>query len=34
MDYMETVRLADPELFAAMDGELQRQRDHLELIAS
>ena len=34
MDYMETVRLTDPELFAAMDGELQRQRDHLELIAS
>ena len=34
MDYMETVRLADPELFVAMDGELHRQRDHLELIAS
>ena len=34
MDYMETVRLADLELVAAMDGELRRQRDHLELIAS
>ena len=34
MDYMETVRRADPELFEAMDGELKRQRDHLELIAS
>ncbi len=29
-----TLRAADPELTAAMEGELSRQRDHLELIAS
>jgi len=34
MDYMDIVRNADPELFAAMNDELARQRDHIELIAS
>ncbi len=31
---LASVRAADPELFAAMESELVRQRDHLELIAS
>ena len=30
----ETVKRQDPEVYAAMMRELQRQRDHLELIAS
>lgn len=30
----EFVRQQDPEVFAAMERELQRQRDHIELIAS
>jgi len=34
MENMEIVRTADPALFAAMDGELTRQREHIELIAS
>ena len=34
MDYMDIVRAADPELYAAMEDELSRQRDHIELIAS
>ncbi len=34
MDYMNIVRTADPEVFAAMNDELSRQRDHIELIAS
>ena len=34
MDYMDIVRSADPEIFAAMEDELARQRDHIELIAS
>ena len=34
MEYMDIVRAADPELFAAMEDELSRQRDHIELIAS
>ena len=34
MEYMEIIRSADPELFAAMDDELKRQREHIELIAS
>ncbi len=34
MDYMDIVRAADPEIFAAMEDELARQRDHIELIAS
>ena len=34
MDYMNIVRAADPEVFAAMNDELSRQRDHIELIAS
>ena len=34
MEYMNTVRAADPEVFAAMENELARQRDHIELIAS
>ena len=34
MDYMNIVRAADPEVFAAMENELARQRDHIELIAS
>ena len=34
MDYMNIVRAADPEVFAAMEDELSRQRDHIELIAS
>ena len=28
------LRDSDPEIFQAMAGELTRQRDHLELIAS
>lgn len=31
---LASVRAADPELFAAMESEFVRQRDHLELIAS
>ena len=31
---LASVRAADPALFAAMESELVRQRDHLELIAS
>lgn len=34
MDYMDIIRSADPEIFAAMENELARQRDHIELIAS
>ena len=30
----EYIRTADPEVYAAMGRELQRQRDHIELIAS
>ena len=30
----EIVKRQDPEVFAAMQRELQRQRDHIELIAS
>ena len=30
----EYIRTADPEIYAAMERELQRQRDHIELIAS
>ena len=30
----EYIRTADPDIFAAMERELQRQRDHIELIAS
>ncbi len=30
----ETVKASDPELYAAMKKELERQRDHIELIAS
>ena len=30
----EYIRTADPEVYAAMERELQRQRDHIELIAS
>ena len=30
----ERIQAQDPELFAAMQRELQRQRDHIELIAS
>ena len=30
----ETVRTSDPELYGAMKKELERQRDHIELIAS
>ena len=33
MNY-EHLKLADPELYASMERELGRQRDHLELIAS
>ena len=33
MDY-EHIRTADPEIYASMMRELQRQRDHIELIAS
>jgi glycine hydroxymethyltransferase len=32
--FSETVRHADPEVAAALDDELQRQRDEIELIAS
>ena len=28
------IRIQDPELYASMMRELQRQRDHIELIAS
>ena len=34
MEYMNIIRAADPEVFAAMENELARQRDHIELIAS
>ena len=30
----DTVRMSDPELYGAMKSELERQRDHIELIAS
>ncbi len=30
----EHIRREDPEVWSAMEGELARQRDHLELIAS
>ena len=30
----ETIKRQDPEVYAAMMRELQRQRDHIELIAS
>ena len=33
MNY-ETIKRSDPELYRAMKQELQRQRDHIELIAS
>ncbi len=33
MNY-ETIKCSDPELYGAMKQELQRQRDHIELIAS
>lgn len=33
MNY-ETIKISDPELYAAMKQELVRQRDHIELIAS
>ncbi len=33
MNY-ETIKCSDPELYGAMKHELQRQRDHIELIAS
>ena len=31
---METIRLADPEVAQAIEAELERQRSHIELIAS
>ena len=34
MEYMNILKSADPALFAAMNDELGRQRDHIELIAS
>lgn len=34
MEYMEIIRKADPAVFSAMEDELKRQRDHIELIAS
>lgn len=30
----DTIRMSDPELYGAMKSELERQRDHIELIAS
>ena len=30
----ETIKMSDPELYGAMKKELERQRDHIELIAS
>lgn len=30
----DTIRMSDPELYGAMKKELERQRDHIELIAS
>lgn len=30
----DTIRISDPELYGAMKNELERQRDHIELIAS
>ena len=30
----ETIKTSDPELYGAMEKELERQRDHIELIAS
>lgn len=30
----DTIRMSDPELYGAMKSELERQRDHVELIAS
>ena len=30
----ESIKCMDPELYGAMEKELQRQRDHIELIAS
>ena len=30
----DTIRMNDPELYGAMKSELERQRDHIELIAS
>ena len=32
--FSASLAASDPELFAAVDAELQRQRDHIELIAS
>ena len=29
----DTIRMSDPELYGAMKSELERQRDHIELIA-
>jgi glycine hydroxymethyltransferase len=34
MEYMNILQAADPALFTAMNDELCRQRDHIELIAS
>ena len=31
---MSVIKKSDPELYAAMDAELKRQRGNLELIAS
>ena len=31
---IEEVRLTDPEIAAAIEKEVQRQNDHIELIAS
>ena len=33
MDYSH-IKITDPEIYAAMQSELSRQRDHIELIAS
>ena len=30
----DTIKMSDPELYGAMKSELERQRDHIELIAS
>ncbi len=30
----DTIRMSDPELYGALKSELERQRDHIELIAS
>jgi glycine hydroxymethyltransferase len=34
MDYMEIIRAADPAVFSVFADELERQRTHIELIAS